>query len=169
MKPVQKKKVLTDHTKWNIIRGDMVAVTQGPQSGQQGKVIAVLREKNRLLIEGVNMRRRIVRSQAEGTPHKIQVKPCTIHYSNAALVDPSDGKPTRVARRFLEDGSKVRVSKRTGHIIPKPAYERLIPRSILTGPKDTIEADVFEVTYENYDKLCTRVYGEYDAEDSAQA
>lgn len=39
-------------------------------------------------------------------------------------------KPTKVARRFLEDGTKVRVSKRTGHIIPKPAYERIMPRSI---------------------------------------
>ncbi|CAM9500327.1 unnamed protein product, partial [Ectocarpus fasciculatus] len=147
MKPIQKKKPVVETNRWNIVRGDLVQVTQGPQTGQQGKVLAVLREKNRLLIEGVNMRRRIVRSQADGAPSKIQVKPCTVHYSNAALIDPSDGQPTKIARRFLEDGTKVRVSKRTGHIIPKPEYERVIPRSIVTGPKDTVEDDVYEVTY----------------------
>ena len=55
MKPRQKKKPVVETTKWNIVRGDMVAVTQGPQAGQQGKVLAVLRSKNRLLIDNVNM------------------------------------------------------------------------------------------------------------------
>ena len=55
MKPIQKKKPVADTNRWNIVRGDLVQVTQGPQTGQQGKVLAVLREKNRLLIEGVNM------------------------------------------------------------------------------------------------------------------
>lgn len=55
MKPIQKKKPVVNTNKWNIVRGDMVQVSQGPQAGQKGKVLAVLREKNRLLIEGVNM------------------------------------------------------------------------------------------------------------------
>ena len=72
----------------------------------------------------------------------------------------------------------MRVSKRTGHIIPKPAFERLVPRSIghffyyllfavysilffdaVTGPKDTLEEDVLQVTYENYEKLFSIIYG----------
>lgn len=55
MKPIQKKKPEVTSTRWNIVRGDLVQVTQGPQAGQQGKVIAVIREKSRLVIEGVNM------------------------------------------------------------------------------------------------------------------
>ena len=58
------------------------------------------------------------------------LSPSPIHYSNVNLVDPSIGKPTRVAIRFTEEGEKVRVSKKTGTIIPKPAVlkERHNPR-----------------------------------------
>lgn len=59
MKPPTKFKPTWETSKWNIVRGDFVRVIQGPQTGQQGKVMQVLREKNRVLIEGVNMVREI--------------------------------------------------------------------------------------------------------------
>lgn len=64
-------------------------VTQGPQTGQRGVVSAVIRKTNRIVIEGVNMRRRIVKPTADGMPGKIVTKACSLHYSNVMLLDPS--------------------------------------------------------------------------------
>ena len=58
MKATQKKKTVNETTRWNIVSGDVVRVIQGPQTGQEGKVLDILREKNRILVEGVNMVRR---------------------------------------------------------------------------------------------------------------
>ncbi len=55
MKPVKKWKPEVETNRWKIVRGDKVQVTQGPQSGQKGTVLAVIRETNRVIIEGVNM------------------------------------------------------------------------------------------------------------------
>lgn len=55
MNPQFKPKRQPVTNRWNIVRGDMVQVIQGPQTGQKGKVLKVLRESNRLIIDGVNM------------------------------------------------------------------------------------------------------------------
>ena len=164
MKPKQKFKPNQQHgnfKRWNLVTGDMIEVIQGPQVGQRGKIMAVLREKNRVIIEGVNMRRRIVKPKMDGTPGRIITAPCSIHYSNVMLVDPTIDKPTKVSRGYLEDGTKVRVSKKSGNIIPKPEHVRLIPRSMVMGPKDTKPEDVFEVTFADYEKYLPHMYGDY--------
>ena len=123
--------------------------------------MAVLREKNRVIVEGVNMRRRVVKPQMDGTPGRIVTRPCSIHYSNVMLVDPSIDKPTKVSRGYLEDGTKVRVSKKSGEIIPKPEFVRMTPRSMVLGPKDTKPEDVFEVSFPDYEKYLSYIYGDY--------
>jgi transcription antitermination factor NusG len=55
MKPIQRKKPDIDQRKWNIVKGDTVKVIQGPQAGQQGKVLKVLRWQCRVIVEGVNL------------------------------------------------------------------------------------------------------------------
>ena len=69
-------------------------------------------------------------------------------------------KPTKTNRRFLEDGTKVRVSKRSGAIIPMPevAKQRRKPRSNLIGPKDTTANDALAVTFHGYDDISPLVY-----------
>lgn len=158
MKQVKEKKQVATN-RWNIVRGDIVHVIEGPQTGQQGKVLQVLRKANRIIVEGVNMRNRNVKPKLDGTPGKRVVIPCTIHYSNVMLVDPSTNEPTKVFRRYLEDGTKVRVSKKTGTIIakPDPLGDRRL-RSSVVGPKDTEPADVFAVTFEDYEKHLPFVY-----------
>lgn len=161
MKPVQKYKPKEDVSrKWNIVKGDYVQVIQGLQKNQKGKVISVHRAKNRVLIEGVNMRRRTIRPTMDGQQGKIITKACTIHYSNVMLIDPSTNLPTKVSRRYLEDGTKVRVSKQSGEVIakPDPLADR-IPRSVITGPKDTKPEDVFAVTFSDYEKYLPFIYG----------
>ena len=78
------------------------------------------------------------------------------------LVDPTMDKPTKISRRYLEDGTKVRVSKISGQIIPKPdpVADRL-PRSMIMGPKDTKPEDVFKVSFPDYEKYLPYIYGEY--------
>ena len=145
--------------RWNIVTGDLVQVVQGPQVGQQGKVLQVLRKANRVLIENVNVRKRAVKPRMDGTPGKMISKPCTVHYSNVMLLDPTTGEPTKISRRFLEDGTKVRISKKTGHVIPKP--DPLVgrkPRTAILGLKDTEPTDTFEVSFGDYEKYLPFIY-----------
>lgn len=67
-------------------------------------------------------------------------------------------EPTKVSRRYLEDGTKVRVSKKTGTIIPKPEPTDRRPRSNVIGEKDTTESDVFAVTFDDYEMFLPHIY-----------
>ena len=159
MKGRGKLKPQHECSRWNIVTGDIVRVVQGPQEGQQGKVLQVLRKQNRVLVDGVNVRKRAVKPGIDGTPGRMITRPCTVHYSNVMLVDPSTGEPTKVSRRFLEDGTKVRVSKKTGHVIERPdPLENRRPRNIVPGEKDTDAANVLEVTFEDYDRYLPYIY-----------
>ena len=99
-----------------IKKGDKVVVLTGRDKGRTGEVIEVRPAEGRALVRGINMVKRHQRQTAtqEGG---IIVKEAPIHISNLALVDPTSGKPTRVGWRFLEDGTKVRVAKRSGEVI----------------------------------------------------
>ena len=89
--------------RWNIVRGDLVQVVEGPDKGRQGIVAKVLRATNRLLVEGVNMKKRFTKpSPGSGEPGATVTRPGPVHYSNVALVDPVTKQPTKVARRFLD-------------------------------------------------------------------
>ncbi|HWB44717.1 MAG TPA: 50S ribosomal protein L24 [Hyphomicrobiaceae bacterium] len=99
-----------------IKKGDTVIVLAGRDKGKRGEVYQVIPQEGRALVRGVNMVRRHQRQTAtqEGG---IVSKEASIHLSNLALADPSDGKPTRVGFKVLEDGRKVRVAKRSGEML----------------------------------------------------
>ena len=71
-------------------------------------------EKNTVIVEGVNLAKKHQRPQGENQPGGIIDKDMPMHVSNVAILSPKDGKPTRIGFKFLEDGTKVRVCKRTG-------------------------------------------------------
>jgi large subunit ribosomal protein L24 len=132
--------------KWNILKGDLVEIISGKDKGKQGVVLNILRDKNSVLVE----QRNLCRKRVKGTPEKkggVVLKPAPIHYSNVNLVDPSTGKPCRIMNRYLEDGNKVRVSKDSQQIIPKPEYARKNERSSIVSEKNTSIEDAFQVTY----------------------
>lgn len=105
-------------TTFKIRKGDQVIVTTGRDKGKTGEVLKILRDKNRALVQGVNMVRRHQRpTQASGGG--IIEKESAIHISNLAHIDPKDQAPTRVGFKILEDGRKVRFAKRSGEIIDK--------------------------------------------------
>ena len=99
-----------------IKKGDKVVVITGRDKGRSGEVVQVMPAEERAIVRGVNMVKRHQRQtmQSEGG---IINKEASVHLSNLALTDPKDGKPTRVGFKVLEDGRKVRFSKRSGDLI----------------------------------------------------
>lgn len=101
--------------KFNIKKGDQVIVIAGNSKGKTGEVKQVLREKNRSIVDGVNLVKKHTKAtqDEEGGINEIEA---SIHNSNLALVDPKSGKPTRIGRKD-ENGKSVRYSKKSGEII----------------------------------------------------
>ncbi|HEV8029288.1 MAG TPA: 50S ribosomal protein L24 [Stellaceae bacterium] len=104
--------------KFKIKKGDKVVVITGRDKGKSGEVLRVVREEDRVLVQGVNMMKRHTRPAA-GQPGGIIEKEATIHISNVAHIDPKSNEPTRVGYKILEDGRKVRFAKRSGEVLDK--------------------------------------------------
>ena len=104
--------------KFKIKKGDRVVVVSGRDRGKQGEVLRVLRDEDRLLVQGVNMVKRHQRPAA-GHPGGIIDKEAPIHISNVAHLDPSTNGPTRIGYKVLDDGRKVRFAKRSGEVIDR--------------------------------------------------
>mmetsp|Transcript_48945 Transcript_48945/g.72765 ORF Transcript_48945/g.72765 Transcript_48945/m.72765 type:complete len:181 (-) Transcript_48945:238-780(-) len=151
-KPKPQLKEAEKKTRWNIVRGDKVQVIgKHPEKGKQGIVLSVYRKADRVTIEGVNVRPRAMKGDPErGIKGKIKMEERSIHYSNVNLVDPVTGYPTRVTRKFLEDGTKVRVAKQSGAIIPRPDILGIRrPVSQVVTDKCTVGDElVWGITYE---------------------
>lgn len=100
-----------------IKKGDTVQIITGKDRGLKGKVIRAYPELNKVLVEGANRITRHTRVQqsARGSQSGgIITQEAPIHVSNVQIIDPSDGRPTRIGYRINEDGTKVRISRRTG-------------------------------------------------------
>jgi len=102
-------------TKLKIKKGDKVVVITGRDKGKTGEVMKVLREENRLIVQGVHMVKRHQRQtmQVQGG---IVEKEASIHVSNVAHIDPETKKPTRVGYR-MDGERKIRVARRSGEAI----------------------------------------------------
>lgn len=101
--------------KLKIKTGDTVIVTSGDHKGQQGTVQKVFLDKNKAIVEGINVVSKHEKPSASNPQGGISKKEAPIHISNLSLVDKS-GEPTRVGFR-MEDGKKVRYSKKTNEVI----------------------------------------------------
>jgi len=99
-----------------IKKGDKVVVLTGRDKGKTGEVFQVMPKETRALVRGINLVKRHQKQTASQEAGIIS-KEAPVHLSNIALLDPKDGKPTRVGFKVLEDGRKVRVAKRSGDLI----------------------------------------------------
>ena len=97
-------------------KGDKVVVLAGKDKGRSGEVIKVMPKDGRALVRGINMIKRHQRQTASQEAGIIN-KEAGIQLSNLAVADPKDGKATRVGFKVLDDGTKVRVAKRSGEQI----------------------------------------------------
>ena len=102
-------------TKLKVKKGDKVVVITGRDKGKQGEILKVMREDNRVLVQGVNIVKRHQR-QAMGVEGGIISKEAPIHVSNVAHIDPKTQKPTRVGYK-MDGDKKVRVARRSGESI----------------------------------------------------
>jgi large subunit ribosomal protein L24 len=99
-----------------IRRDDEVMVIAGKDKGKTGKVLRVEPARRRVFVEGLNMVKRHQRPTQMGQPGGVIEKEGPIHVSNVALLDPRDGKPTRVGIE-RQGGRRFRVAKRSGERI----------------------------------------------------
>ena len=99
----------------HIKKGDQVLVIAGNDRGKEGKVLKVFPRKNRVIVEGINFIKRHTRPSQNNPQGGIVEKEAPIHASNVQLM--YNGQPTRVGYDYLEDGTKVRVAKKTGEVI----------------------------------------------------
>jgi len=109
---------LVEPIDWIIFRGDRVQILVGKDTGKQGIVNYIVKERNWVIVEGLNAYRKTMRTPA-GSQLVLTEAPLLVT-TQVALVDPTDEKPTKVEWRYREDGEKVRVSVRSGRIIPIP-------------------------------------------------
>jgi large subunit ribosomal protein L24 len=112
----RKKKVAQ---KVHVRRGDRVKVIRGNYAGVEGTVLRVLPKENRVVVEGVNMRKHHTRPSEANPEGGIMEHEEPIHASNVMLIDPATGEPSRVRHRIEEDGTKERISVRGGNPVPK--------------------------------------------------
>ncbi len=103
--------------KLHIKKGDTVVVIAGNDNGKQGKVLEVIRDKERAIVEGVNMIKKHTKPNAEHPQGGIIEREAPIHISNLMLVDPKTGNRTRIGRRLGSNGKLVRYSKKSGEEI----------------------------------------------------
>jgi large subunit ribosomal protein L24 len=100
-----------------IRRGDRVVVIAGKDRGKRGVVRRVVNKVDRVVVEGVNMVKRHQRARSQNQQSQIIEREAPIHVSNVMLIDPNNDQPTRVTFRHREDGTLVRVGKRSGEDI----------------------------------------------------
>ena len=102
--------------KLKIKSGDTVRVMAGDHKGSEGKVLRVLREKNKAIVEGVNMVSKHTKPSAKNPQGGIVKKEAPIHISNLSLIDPKTKEATRTGVR-TEGDKKVRFSKKSNQVL----------------------------------------------------
>lgn len=102
--------------KLKIKSGDIVTVIAGDHKGSEGKVVSVDREKNKAIVEGVNMVSKHTKPSAKNPQGGIVKKEAPIHVSNLALIDPKSKKATKVGIK-VEGDKKVRFSKKSNQVL----------------------------------------------------
>jgi large subunit ribosomal protein L24 len=102
-----------------ITKGDTVRVMRGEDKGKEGKVLRVFTKTGRITVEGINIVKRHRKARRAEEQSAIIEMPAPIHHSNVMLLDPKGGKPTRVRRRIDTDGTKERISAKSGDAIPR--------------------------------------------------
>ncbi len=103
-----------------IRKNDNVVVTTGKDRGKRGRVVRIVADKNRLVVEGVNMIKRHTRANPQkNLKGGVVEREAPLHASNVQLVCPECGEPTRIGKKILGDGRKVRVCRKCEGVVDK--------------------------------------------------
>lgn len=137
---------------WSFFRGDRVEVLVGKDKGKQGIVKEIYQERNWVIVEGLNTKLTSTRKSKNMPSLYMQEEQPLLVTSQVQLVDPADMQATSIEWRYTEDGQHVRVSLRSGRIIPIPVsneetIDYKFPKLYKEQPKDTTKADVEKITF----------------------
>nr|CRH06669.1 50S ribosomal protein L24 [Candidatus Magnetococcus massalia] len=108
----------TEEFQTDLKKGDRVVVVSGKDKGKQGDILQIIPKKSAVLVEKVNMVKRHTKPQQDQEGGIVE-KEAPIHISNVMVLDPSTGKGTRIKKKVLEDGRKVRVAAGSGEVLDK--------------------------------------------------
>jgi large subunit ribosomal protein L24 len=108
-----------ERTPMHVTKGDTVRVVRGDDKGKEGKIIRVYTKTSRIVVEGVNIVKRHRKARRAEEQSGIVDFPAPIHSSNVMLLDPKSGDPTRTKRKIDDDGTKERISVKSGDAIPR--------------------------------------------------
>ncbi|XP_073112618.1 uncharacterized protein [Elaeis guineensis] len=139
--------------RWKILRGDNVMIIRGKDKGEMGVIKRVIRSQNRVIVEGKNLVKKHIK-QGQGYEGGIFSIEAPLHVSNVQVLDPVTGRPCKIGYKYLEDGTKVRISRgqqASGALIPRPEIlkQRRKPRPMeRIWSKDTPIDLVLEKTYD---------------------
>ena len=112
-KPLERQKI-------RVKKDDLVVVISGKDAGKRGKVLEVLRDRGRVIVQGVGFIKRHTRPNPQrNIKGGIAEREAPIHASNVMIVAGDDDKRSRIGSKLLADGRKVRISRRTGEILDK--------------------------------------------------
>lgn len=154
MQASYRKKVFVEPLKdWSFFKGDRVEILVGRDKGKQGIVSYVVAERNWVFVDGLNTHRRVIAKKGDFPGVTLLAESPLLVTNQVALVDPSDLKATPVEWRFTEEGERVRVSARTGRIIPIPkgdeeTFDYKDAKAYIEREKDTSAAEVTKITFE---------------------
>lgn len=102
----------------HVRKGDQVYIIAGKDKGKTGRVMKVFPATDKVLVEGINMMKKAVRAnQSKNIKGGIVEREAPLHASNVAVLDPETNAPTRVGYNILDDGTKVRVARKSGAIL----------------------------------------------------
>ena len=102
--------------KLKVKKGDEVVVITGKNKGKKGKILSVFPKENKAIVSGINLVKKHTKPSQNSEGGIIQ-KELPIHISNISLIDPKSGENTRVGFKILDDGSKIRIARKSGEII----------------------------------------------------
>lgn len=112
---MEKKK--NQKPKLHVKKGDMVMVISGNSKGKKGRILEILTDKGRAIVEGANMVTKHVKPSANKPNGGIEKREAPLHFSKLMVIDPSTGEPTRIGRKLNENNKLQRYSKKTGEFI----------------------------------------------------
>jgi large subunit ribosomal protein L24 len=116
---VTRHEINAERVKIHVTTGDQVRVVRGDDKGKEGKVLRVYRKTGRVVIEGINIVKKHRKARGPEEQSGIIEMPAPMAASNVMLIDPKSGEPTRVRRRIDTDGTKERISVKSGDTIAR--------------------------------------------------
>jgi large subunit ribosomal protein L24 len=101
----------------HVVKNDTVKILSGKYRGKTGKVLKVFRDEKRVIVEGVNIIKKHSKPTQKNPQGGIIEKEASVHVSNVMVIDPKTNEPTRIGYKYLDDGTKLRYSKKSGEML----------------------------------------------------